>query len=152
MNLESITKAVDEIVKDIPVTIQINKLTSSYLSVVFSRQKDCTIEYTDLCEKVLETFKSCEISEIKSIKFFGKESGESDYEWQYDFTVNANSQNVLPSSSSNYLSKLINSIKTPRDKKISKPLVIGSVVLVLISTGIGGVVYFKNMALLGLRG
>ena len=55
MNLESITKAVDEIVKDIPVTIQINKLTSSYLSVVFSRQKDCTIEYTDLCEKVLET-------------------------------------------------------------------------------------------------
>ena len=145
MNLESITKAVDEIVKDIPVTIQINKLTSSYLSVVFSRQKDCTIEYTDLCEKVLETFKSCEISEIKSIKFFGKESGESDYEWQYDFTVNANSQNVLPSSSSNYLSKLINSIKTPRDKKISKPLVIGSVVLVLISTGIGGVVYFKNI-------
>lgn len=117
MNLESITKAVDEIVKDIPVTIQINKLTSSYLSVVFSRQKDCTIEYTDLCEKVLETFKSCEMSEIKSIKFFGKESGESDYEWQYDFTANANSQNVLPSSSSNYLSKLINSIKARKDKK-----------------------------------
>ena len=51
----------------------------------------------------------------------------------------------MPSSSSNYLSKLINSIKTPRDKKISKPVVIGSVVLVLISTGIGGVVYFKNI-------
>ena len=32
MNLESITKAVEEIVEDIPVTIQINKLTSSYLS------------------------------------------------------------------------------------------------------------------------
>ena len=145
MDLESITKAVEEIVEDIPVTIQINKLTSSYLSVVFSRQKDCAIEYTDLCEKVLGIFKSFEMGEIKSIKFFGKESGESDYEWQYDFTVNANSQNVLPSSSTNYLSKLINSIKTPRDKKISKPLAIGSVVLVLILTGIGGVVYFKNI-------
>ena len=58
MDLESITKAVEEIVEDIPVTIQINKLTSSHLSVVFSRQKDYSIEYTDLCEKVLEAFKS----------------------------------------------------------------------------------------------
>lgn len=145
MNLESIIKAVDEIVKDIPVTIQINKLTSSYLSVVFSRQKDCIIEYTDLCEKVLETFKSFEMDEIKSIKFFGKESGESDYEWQYDFNVNANSHNVLASSSNNYLSKLINSIKTAKDKKTNKSLVIGSVVFILISTGVGGFTYFKNV-------
>ena len=135
MDLESITKAVDKIVEDIPVTIQINKLTSSYLSVVFSRQKDCTIEYTDLCKKVLETFNSFEMGEIKSIKFFGKESGESDYEWQYNFAVNANSQNVLASSST----------KDIKDKKANKFLIIGSVLFVLISTGVGGFVYFKNV-------
>jgi hypothetical protein len=134
MDLESITKAVEEIVEDIPVTIQINKLTSSHLSVVFSRQKDYSIEYTDLCEKVLEAFKSFEIDEIKNIKFFGRESN-GDYEWQYNFIVNANSQNVLASSSSN----------APKDKKANKSLVIGSVVLVLISTGVGGFTYFKNV-------
>lgn len=79
MDLDSITKAVDETVEDIPVTIQINKLTSSYLSVVFSRKKECNIEYTGLCEKVLETFKSFEMDEIKSLEFWGKASGESDY-------------------------------------------------------------------------
>ena len=134
MDLESITKAVEEIVEDIPVTIQINKLTSSHLSVVFSRQKDYSIEYTDLCEKVLEAFKSFEMDEIKNIKFFGRES-DGDYEWQYNFIVNANSQNVLASSSS----------KVPKDKKANKSLVIGSVVLVLISTGVGGFTYFKNV-------
>ena len=134
MDLESITKAVDEIVANIPVTVQINKLTPSHLSVVFSRQKDYSIEYTDLCEKVLETFKSFEMGEIKNIKFFGRES-DGDYEWQYNFIVNANSQNVLASSST----------KAPKDKKANKSLVIGSVVLVLISTGVGGFVYFKNV-------
>jgi hypothetical protein len=48
MDLESFTKVANEIVANIPVTIQINKLTSSHLSVVFNRQKDCNIEYTDL--------------------------------------------------------------------------------------------------------
>jgi hypothetical protein len=134
MDLESITKAVEEIVEDIPVTIQINKLTSSHLSVVFSRQKDYSIEYTDLCKKVLEAFKSFEMDEIKNIKFFGRES-DGNYEWQYNFIVNANSQNVLASSSS----------KAPKDKKANKSLVIGSVVLVLISTGVGGFTYFKNV-------
>ena len=134
MDLESITKAVDQIVEDIPVTIQINKLTSSHLSIVFSRQKDCVIEYTDLCEKVLETFKSFEMGEISNIKFFGRES-DGDYEWQYNFIVNGNSQNVLASSST----------KAPKDKTANKSLVIGSVVLVLISNGLGGFVYFKNV-------
>ena len=134
MDLESITKAVDEIVVNIPVTIQINKLTSSHLSVVFSRQKDYSIEYTDLCEKVLEAFKSFEMDEIKNIKFFGRES-DGDYEWQYNFAVNANSQNVLDSSST----------RDTKDKKANKFLIIGSVLFVLISTGVGGFVYFKNV-------
>jgi hypothetical protein len=106
-------------------------VSNSYLSKV------------QLCEKVLEAFKSFEMDEIKNIKFFGRES-DGDYEWQYNFIVNANSQNVLASSST----------KVPKDKKANKSansnlnwrsLVIGSVILVLISTGVGGFVYFKNV-------
>jgi hypothetical protein len=81
------------------------------------------------------------MAEIKSIKFFGRES-DGNYEWQYDFIVNANSQNILASKSTNYLSKLIGYTKFTKD---TKPFVIVVILFVLASTGIIGFIYFKNV-------
>lgn len=48
---------------------------------------------------------------------FGEKHLEKVITRQYNLTVNANSEIVLPSNSTNYLSKLINSIKARNDKK-----------------------------------
>ena len=84
MDLAGAKREIEAAIKDEPVTLQINR-AASQLTIVINRQQGGLSEkfdYKVLAEKIMVVLHVVDLDEIRTIKFYGRETGgQTDWQW-----------------------------------------------------------------------